>query len=124
MCHQEIQEDAMKCDISIDHPMVNAERVAKIISKHCTNKNINAFYAESQVPKTNAWFSNLEDATVVQIAMQFSENMVHYTHKPLSSEVAETKRAMTSRKIHCIAYIGNYMIRNLYFLNFISFIYH
>ena len=47
--------------------------------------------------------SNLEDATAVQSAMQYDENMVHYTHKPVFSEVAETKKAMTPRNIHCIA---------------------
>ena len=99
----------MKCDVSIDHPLVNAERVAKLISKLCTKRNIDTFYVESIVPKTNVWFSNLEDATAVQTAMQYDENMVYYTHKPVFSEVAETKRVMTSRNIHVIAYIGNYV---------------
>ena len=114
----------MKCDISIDHPLVNAERVAKLISKLCTKRNIDTFYVESIVPKTNAWFSNLEDASAVQTALQYDESMVYYTHKPVFSEVAETKRVMTSRNIHFIAYIGNYETRNLYFLSCISFINH
>ena len=114
----------MKCDVSIDHPLVNAERVAKLISKLCTKRTIDTFYVESIVPKTNVLFSNLDDATAVQTAMQYDENMVYYTHKPVFSEVAETKRVMTSRNIHFIAYIGNYVTRTLYFLNFISFINH
>ena len=114
----------MKCDVSIDHPLVNAERVAKLISKLGTKRTIDTFYAESIVPKTNVWFSNLEDATAVQTAMQYDENMVYYTHKPVFSEVAETKRVLTSRNIHFIAYTGHYVTRNLYFLNFISFINH
>ena len=100
------------------------KELPKFISKLCTKRNIDTFYVESIVPITNVWFSNLEDATAVQTAMQYDENMVYYTHKPVFSEFAETKRVMKSRNIHFSAYIGNYVTRNLYFLNFISFINH
>ena len=65
------------------------------------------------VPKTSAWFPNLEDGTAVRIAIQFGDKMVHYAHKPAFLEVTEKKRAVTSKDIHCIAYIGGYVIRNL-----------
>ena len=91
-CPQEIREDAMECDVSIDHALVNAELVVELFNKLCTKKNIDAFYVEfmgSIVPKTSAWFPNLEDGTAVRIAMQFGEKMVHYAHKPVFLEVTE-----------------------------------
>ena len=96
----------------------------RAVVKFCSTNRLDTFYVESIVPKTNVWFSNLEDATAVQTAMQYDENMVYYPHKPVFSEVAETKRVMTSRNIHFIAYIGNCVTRNLFFPNFISFISH
>ena len=81
----------MKCDVSIDHPLVDAERVAKLISKLCTKRTIDTFYVESIVPKTNVWFPNLEDATAVQTAMKYDENMVYYTHKPVFSKLQKQR---------------------------------
>lgn len=115
-CPQEIQEDAMKCNISIDHPLVNAEVVAKLFAELCRKKNIDTFYVEymaNVVHKASAWLPSLEEATAVKISMQFGEKMVHHAHKAAVSKVVDTNRSMTSKETHCIAYIGGYVIRNL-----------
>lgn len=116
-CPKEIQEDCMKCNISIDHPLVNAEVVAKLFGELCSKLNIDAFYVEYMakvVHEAHVWLPSLGEAsTAVQIAMQFGEKMVHHAHQPAVSEVVETKISMTSKDSHCIAYIGGYVIRNL-----------
>ena len=97
-CPQEIREDAMKCNFPVDHPFVNAELVANLFGELCSKKNIDAFYVEYMgniVHKASAWLPSLEEATAVQVAMQFGEKMVHHAHKPVVADAAETKRAMT-----------------------------
>eukprot|EP00794_Sanderia_malayensis_P002323 gene2322-2674_t len=115
-CPKEIQEDAMKCNISIDHPLVNAELDAKLFDELCNKKNIDTFYVEYManiVHKASTWLPSLEEATAVQIAMQFGEKMVHHAQKPSILKVVETKRSMTPKENHCITYIGGYVVRNL-----------
>lgn len=106
----------MKCNISIDHPLVNAEVLAKLFGELCSKKNIDTFYVEYManiVHKASEWLPSLEESTSVQIAMQFGEKMVHHAHKPAVSGVVDTNISMTSKENHCIAYIGGYVIRNL-----------
>lgn len=115
-CPQEIREDVMKCNVSVDHPLVNSEFVANLFGELCSKKNIDTFYVEyvgNIVHKASVWLPSLGEATAVQVAMQFGEKMVHHAHKPVVSEAVETKRALTSKENHCIAYIGGYVIRKL-----------
>ena len=48
-------------------------------------------------------FQTVQNATAVQTAMQYDENMVYCTHKPVLSEVAETKSDDIKKySFHCL----------------------
>lgn len=115
-CPEKIRADALTCVLTTDHPLLHADLLHKLFCNLSTSLDADMFYREYMagiVYKAHEWLPKLREVTATQILLQFGEKMVYHAHKPKVLQDVNNQAPLKLIEIHCIEYIGGYVIRSL-----------